>query len=193
MMTKKNAFLPGLADGAAVSVMTRYFTWWDRWMGTQHPEYEREFARAARPLRRPRTVASVLGIIAALVALAPLTPLRAEPLRGTYAAPGLSMVVRFGPCESQAGQSCGRLLWAWDMDTLRHVKPGGLVVTGLQDGDGEWTGGRLIQPRTGHSYRGRIRPLPGGNLLLQGCAGPICERQTWRPLSDLRRQLAGLE
>jgi sterol desaturase/sphingolipid hydroxylase (fatty acid hydroxylase superfamily) len=25
-----------------------YFTWWDRWMGTEHPEYHRHFARAVR-------------------------------------------------------------------------------------------------------------------------------------------------
>jgi sterol desaturase/sphingolipid hydroxylase (fatty acid hydroxylase superfamily) len=25
-----------------------YFTWWDRWMGTEHPEYHARFARALR-------------------------------------------------------------------------------------------------------------------------------------------------
>lgn len=24
-----------------------YFTWWDRWMGTEHPDYHREFARVS--------------------------------------------------------------------------------------------------------------------------------------------------
>jgi len=29
-----------------------YFTWWDRWMGTEHPDYHSQYARAAwRPLR----------------------------------------------------------------------------------------------------------------------------------------------
>jgi sterol desaturase/sphingolipid hydroxylase (fatty acid hydroxylase superfamily) len=29
-----------------------YFTWWDRWMGTEHPDYHAQYARAAwRPLR----------------------------------------------------------------------------------------------------------------------------------------------
>jgi sterol desaturase/sphingolipid hydroxylase (fatty acid hydroxylase superfamily) len=26
-----------------------YFTWWDRWMGTEHPDYYARFARVARP------------------------------------------------------------------------------------------------------------------------------------------------
>ena len=26
-----------------------YFTWWDRWMGTEHPDYYARFASVARP------------------------------------------------------------------------------------------------------------------------------------------------
>ena len=28
-----------------------YFTWWDRWMGTEHPEYKERFRVVAQPLR----------------------------------------------------------------------------------------------------------------------------------------------
>lgn len=28
-----------------------YFTWWDRWMGTEHPQYEEKFNAAAKPIR----------------------------------------------------------------------------------------------------------------------------------------------
>ncbi|MBV9996522.1 MAG: sterol desaturase family protein [Caulobacteraceae bacterium] len=46
-----------------------YFTWWDRWMGTENPDYYAAFARAVRrPLgRRP---------------VLPATPAPAAPLRG---------------------------------------------------------------------------------------------------------------
>lgn len=27
-----------------------YFTWWDRWMGTEHPRYKEEFRKNARPI-----------------------------------------------------------------------------------------------------------------------------------------------
>ncbi|MBI1185748.1 MAG: sterol desaturase family protein [Alphaproteobacteria bacterium] len=30
-----------------------YFTWWDRWMGTEHPEYHARYAAAVRKARRP--------------------------------------------------------------------------------------------------------------------------------------------
>ena len=29
-----------------------YFTWWDRWMGTEHPEYLARFAAVTRPETR---------------------------------------------------------------------------------------------------------------------------------------------
>jgi len=31
-----------------------WFTWWDRWLGTEHPEYHARYAQSAgRPLRLP--------------------------------------------------------------------------------------------------------------------------------------------
>ena len=30
-----------------------YFTWWDKWMGTEHPRYAEEFRKNAQPLRLP--------------------------------------------------------------------------------------------------------------------------------------------
>ncbi|QUL39183.1 sterol desaturase family protein [Erythrobacter sp. JK5] len=36
-----------------------YFTWWDRWMGTEHPRYKEEFRKHAKPLRMPGIPGSV--------------------------------------------------------------------------------------------------------------------------------------
>ena len=30
-----------------------YFTWWDKWMGTEHPRYKEEFRKNAKPLPMP--------------------------------------------------------------------------------------------------------------------------------------------
>lgn len=39
-----------------------YFTWWDRWMGTEHPDYHARFAAAVRkPAQAPATVAPALS------------------------------------------------------------------------------------------------------------------------------------
>ena len=54
-----------------------YFTWWDRWMGTEHPRYKEEFRKNARPIALPRLPGSfaerlsvtVMALFAALAAL----------------------------------------------------------------------------------------------------------------------------
>ena len=51
-----------------------YFTWWDKWMGTEHPRYAEEFNKNAKPLRLPsipRKAAERLSVtLAALFAAA---------------------------------------------------------------------------------------------------------------------------
>ena len=56
-----------------------YFTWWDRWMGTEHPRYAEHFNRNARPLRLPFTRARATAGSAA-------APSRPTP-RHTHATP----------------------------------------------------------------------------------------------------------
>ncbi|SIN66488.1 Sterol desaturase/sphingolipid hydroxylase, fatty acid hydroxylase superfamily [Parasphingorhabdus marina DSM 22363] len=41
-----------------------YFTWWDRWMGTEHPEYEAKFNAVAKPIGWNVKAASQISIIA---------------------------------------------------------------------------------------------------------------------------------
>ena len=47
-----------------------YFTWWDKWMGTEHPRYREEFSKNAKPLTFPSIgprMAERIGVTAALV------------------------------------------------------------------------------------------------------------------------------
>ena len=47
-----------------------YFTWWDKWMGTEHPRYREEFNKNAKPLTFPSIgprMAERIGVTAALV------------------------------------------------------------------------------------------------------------------------------
>ena len=39
-----------------------YFTWWDRWMGTEHPQYEERFEAAAKPITIPVSAAANASI-----------------------------------------------------------------------------------------------------------------------------------
>jgi len=51
-----------------------YFTWWDKWMGTEHPRYAEEFRKNAKPLRLPsfgtRTAERISVFMAAVLASA---------------------------------------------------------------------------------------------------------------------------
>lgn len=170
--------------------MGLYFTWWDRLMGTEHPHYLREFARSAHVVKwKPNQIAGTsLAVIVALTAFKS----EAQPLSGTYAAPGLSLVVRFEPCPDQ-NSVCGRLLWGWNMERWKAARAGDLIVTGLEPAADTWTNGRLVDPETGMRYAGTISRSTGGGLKLKGCAGFFCRTQHWRPLGPIRTSLSSLK
>lgn len=39
-----------------------YFTWWDRWMGTEHPQYEERFDSVAKPLNMSTKMATTASV-----------------------------------------------------------------------------------------------------------------------------------
>ncbi len=176
-----------------------YFTWWDRCMGTEHPDYLARFAAAVRKDKRapapaastPLSGAAKAGLVlaAALFLLPGAQPARADSLSdlaGDWATPGLGAVVRLHACASDPARLCGLFLWSWDP---AEVKPGTVGQPMLWDfaaRDGKWTGGRLRNPEDGRIYTGEIR-LDGSVLRLKGCAGPFCQSQSWRRLSDIPR------
>lgn len=172
-----------------------YFTWWDRLMGTEHPEYRERFAAAVRKplsLNSPAsaTAMTTMCVVIATLLLAPGSArAQTRSLSGEWATPGLGAVVRFEPCAGATRTICGRLTWAWDADEMRHLRVGGMMIEGLVWRDGAWRDGRLLNPEDGRFYRGAIRP-EGDLLRLRGCAGPFCQEQTWRRLSSVPRPSA---
>ncbi len=168
-----------------------YFTWWDRLMGTEHPEYRARFPAAVRKPLTPALPARAPVLTTLLLAVASLTlsafPARAQAtLSGDWATPGLGAVVRFEPCAGAARAVCGRVVWAWDEADIRHLRIGELMIEGLVWRDGAWRDGRLHNPEDGRTYRGSIRP-EGDLLRLRGCAEPFCQEQAWRRLGSIPR------
>ncbi|SPH24792.1 hypothetical protein DEA8626_03829 [Defluviimonas aquaemixtae] len=155
-----------------------YFTWWDRFCGTEHPAYLARFRAALGRTAMP--------VLAAAFGLTLLGEARADTLSGGWASEGLSLVVRFAPCEVDAARVCGRLAHVRDASDARHVAIGGVMVDGLRaNGDG-WDG-RLNDPATGRVYRGHIRLIDRDTMELKGCTGPVCKRQIWRSTRWLER------
>jgi uncharacterized protein (DUF2147 family) len=101
--------------------------------------------------------------------------------------------VRIGACPNQAQEICGVVSWlppanAKDLDkknpdaALRN-RPilGVTTVSGFrQAAPGKWTGGKLYDPGSGKTYKGKISLNPDGTLKVEGCVLMVCQAQTWK-------------
>jgi sterol desaturase/sphingolipid hydroxylase (fatty acid hydroxylase superfamily)/uncharacterized protein (DUF2147 family) len=167
-----------------------YFTWWDRIMGTEHPEYYARFAAATRkPLLARGARAPVVMALALALCVAGAQPTRAQTpndVAGDWATPGLGAVVRLAACRESSEQLCGRLMWAWDPSRVRRGAIGAQMLHDFNWSGGAWTDGEVFNPEDGRTYSGSIR-LDGDVLRLRGCAGPFCQTQVWRRLSSIPR------
>lgn len=160
-----------------------YFTWWDRLMGTEHPSYHAEFATVSRPVSGRNLKVIALAILIALGASASRG--QAETLSGTFAAPGMGVIVAFGPCTAKPSQSCGVLVWSWDQSATPYSHPGDVIINNLEWDGASWIDGRLTNPENGRTYRGSITPEGPNSLRLRGCAGPFCATQVWHSTKSL--------
>lgn len=169
-----------------------YFTWWDRWMGTEHPEYLARFAASAgksAPTGK-RTGASaaagaIIGAAALFLLAAPPAAADGRDISGLWATEGISGVIEIAPCPGAPALRCGEVRWTWDETAWRHGPVGALMLRDLRaDGPG-WTGGALLHPETGFTFEGRATRRSPDILTLEGCALILCETATWRSLASL--------
>ncbi len=65
-----------------------------------------------------------------------------------------------------------------------HGKPirGLVILWGLRpDGDGGWSGGRVLDPENGKDYKAKLALLEDGRALgMSGCIAFFCRQQVWR-------------
>lgn len=166
--------------------MGLYFTWWDKWMGTEHPDYHERFAEVA-----PRVSRAKFRIVSlAVILVAGLLAGRAEAfeLNGRYATPGLGAIIAFDICDNNPDAMCARLAWAWDPNEMRGAQVGAILAEELTFDGTAWTG-EMRSPENGWRFRGKLEELSAGTLSVRGCAGPICVRQTWYSVQSLRQIL----
>lgn len=156
--------------------MGLYFTWWDRWMGTEHPDYLKRFGEVA-----PRI--SLVGVRVILLMAVALLGLVANPadafeLKGRYATPGLGAIISFDACNGGTNNVCARLDWVWDSRNVKGVEVGDILSDSLRFDGKAWIGS-MINPENGWTFKGEITAPGHGKLAVKGCAGPICVRQSW--------------
>lgn len=65
-----------------------------------------------------------------------------------------------------------------------HDRPirGLVILWGLRpDGDGGWSGGRVLDPENGKDYRAKLALLESGRALgMSGCIAMFCRQQVWQ-------------
>lgn len=187
-----------------------YFSWWDRWMDTENPEYQTRVADVAersRAARKPIASAPTTAMIA-LLALAAVVALPHDAgaqtrsdIEGRWYTKDDGSIVAFAPCGGAPATLCGRIVWLRppNDDAGRARRDGNNphralkgrplvgveIVRGLRPtGPGAWGGGQLYNPDDGRTYTGSIR-LENGALRLRGCAFVVfCQTQTWRRAVD---------
>lgn len=134
-----------------------YFTWWDRWMGTEHPEYLARFAQAAGSARSLKPVAAAMlaaGLLVAAPAVSRADPMKA--LNGDWITEGSGGVVRFSPCADDRSKLCGRLLRVKDERGIQPGLVGTEIIKGFVWRDGVWRDGTILNPEDGRTYKGSI-------------------------------------
>ncbi|MEM1262841.1 MAG: DUF2147 domain-containing protein [Pseudomonadota bacterium] len=188
-----------------------YFTWWDRWMGTEHPEYRQRFDRAVASRRKstPKASYSIAALIVLSCCSARVEASTHGEAIGLWATPGLGSIVELRPCADNERKLCGRIVWVWELldeaaepprdtknrDYDRRSQPlVGLDILDNFERDGDrWRKGTVYNPADGRIYRGAIEQLPDGNLRLKGCALRVfCQTQTWVRADHLVESLNAL-
>ncbi len=190
-----------------------YFRFWDKLMGTEHPDYRRKFeaivssqGTAASPPSAGRALAqTITGLALAGGLILAADPVWADdsPV-GRWATPGVAAIVDLAPCSGTAGL-CGTIRWLWEAtddkgrprldsqnaDTALRTRPllGLSILSGLtRTTNGGWEG-RIYNPEDGQTYRATLRRAGTDALSIEGCVLFICQKQVWRNVSVLSAAL----
>ena len=103
-----------------------YFRWWDKLMGTEHPDYQRKFEAIIAPQTKT-TPPAIAGRVLARAIAGSRSGRRTSPRRrpgpgrrrygggpaGRWATPGVAAIVELAPCSDTSGL-CGTIRWLWD-------------------------------------------------------------------------------
>ena len=189
-----------------------YFRWWDKLMGTEHPDYRRKFsaivssaAAGAAPVGSSRLLVRAVACVLAGGLLLATDPVRADegPV-GRWMTPGAAAIVEIAPCSAAPGL-CGTVRWLWDAiddkgrsrldtqnaDTSLRTRPlvGLSILSGFaRTANGGWEG-RIYNPEDGQTYRATLRRVSADTLTIEGCVLFICQKQVWRSAGALAAAL----
>jgi sterol desaturase/sphingolipid hydroxylase (fatty acid hydroxylase superfamily)/uncharacterized protein (DUF2147 family) len=188
-----------------------YFRWWDRLMGTEHPEYLERFDAVtdAKPARdramRPATKIALGALAGLALALAGPRAGAFDPQQaflGEWGTQGMNGKVNLARCPGQAEMICGTITWLWEPvdqsgrpmtdsqnpDARMRDRPliGTQILSGFRrKSTGELGGGTIYNPEDGRTYNATMRLQGSDTLVVEGCVLFICRKQVWRKASAI--------
>lgn len=129
-----------------------------------------------------------LAAVAALPAAALAAP---APIAGNWMTEDGVALVQVGQCGATL---CGKIRKVLkpnpkfsrtdvnNPDKSKRAQPivGLTVLSGFTADDDVWRG-QIYDPKSGKTYRSVVRKNSNGTLKVEGCVGPFCKTQTWRP------------
>ena len=164
-----------------------YFTWWDRWMGTEHTEYRSRFeGLAGHPLGSTLTSTVCLLVIGTLVA--GKAEAKSCTLDGYWVTEGFGAIVEMN---SSSDELSGTIHWIFDEEDQKLV--GQSLFSRFEREDCRWHSGLILNPQSGRRYRSTITLGNDGNLLIRGCIGPFCQTQKWQSYARVLDGLPSLD
>jgi len=133
----------------------------------------------------------IRALVAALLLLVPLPGAAAAPsVEGLWLTDDGKALVRIAACGTRM---CGRIARVLDTgpnvpgtdvnnpDPARRTRPivGLQVLSGFHGGPLQWTGGQAYDPKSGSSYKSRLRLNADGSLRVTGCVLFACRSKRW--------------
>lgn len=121
---------------------------------------------------------AMLFVLSLLIAAVPAFTARAEEpetLLGVWSTRDDRAHIRLHRCEDER-LVCGTIIWT---KSGKDDRLGATILSGFAFEDGRLRGGRILDPRNGSSYRGRLELIAEDRLKVEGCVLIFCGDQQW--------------
>lgn len=177
-----------------------YFTWWDKWMKTEHAKYHEAFDEVkSRPRMRALKVKPKQSVTTAILILISGITIHAQSVEGKWTTYNEQTGSPLSVIEIQKS---GNSIEGWVSQIYLEPFQGEDPICSKCEGDrknkkvigmnflwgfkrdgAEWTSGNILDPETGEVYSSKLWLEDANTLMVRGYAGPLdmfYRTQTWR-------------